>query len=112
MAEFRKQTIRDYGRPYVDPVVKAAANNVASEHKILLKAALEALIDAVGSYDELLVRLSKEARRTRTKHKRQRAIASTGNVLPRGAIYKIVRIFLGGGPGLGGVRKPIQTKST
>jgi hypothetical protein len=111
MAGIKKQTIRDFGRPDVPSVVKAAAKNYATDHKISLKNALNVLITEIGSYEELLNKLTKEAALIRKKHKRQRAVASTKNELPRGAIYKKIQIVVGGAPGLGHVRKPMRVKS-
>ena len=111
MDEIKNQIIRDFGQPDVPSVVKAAVKNYATDHKIPLKTALNVLITEIGSYKELRKKLTKEAARTRKKHKRQRAVASTNNELPRGAIYKKIQIVVGGAPGLGHVRKPMRVKS-
>jgi hypothetical protein len=110
-AAIKRQNIRNFGRPDVASVVKAAVENYATDHKTSLKTALNVLIAEIGSYKELLRKLTTEAARTRRKHKRQRAVASTENELPRGAIYKQIRIVVGRAPGLGGVRKPIRVKT-
>ena len=109
--EIKKQTIRYFGRSDVPSVVKAAVKNYANDHKISLKTALNVLITEIGSYEELLKKLTMEAALIREKHKRQREVASTKNELPRGAIYKKIQIVVGGAPGLGHVRKPMRVKS-
>ena len=111
MDEIKNQIIRDFGQPDVPSVVKAAVKNYATDHKIPLKTAMNVLITEIGSYTEMRKKLTKEAARTRKKHKRQRAVASTNNELPRGAIYKKIQIVVGGAPGLGHVRKPMRVKS-